>query len=43
MDEATEKYQLNFSLLATPTESYSGKSISKFKNKYGEIKNITGT
>lgn len=41
MDAKSQEYKLNFSLLATPAESYSGKSIAKFKAKFGEVKDIT--
>lgn len=35
------EHNLNFSLLATPAESYSGKSIAKFKAKFGEVEGVT--
>ncbi|MGM9536437.1 MAG: anaerobic ribonucleoside triphosphate reductase [Intestinibacter sp.] len=41
MDEATEKYQLNFSLIATPAEGLSGRFTEIDKRIYGEIKGIT--
>ncbi|MCC3866438.1 anaerobic ribonucleoside triphosphate reductase [Terrisporobacter petrolearius] len=41
MDEATEKYKLNFSLIATPAEGLSGRFTDIDKNIYGEIKGIT--
>lgn len=41
MDEKSQEHQLNFSLLATPAESYSGKSIAKFRAKFGEVEGIT--
>lgn len=41
MDEATEKYKLNFSLIATPAEGLSGRFTEIDKNIYGEIKGIT--
>ncbi|MFV0246591.1 MAG: anaerobic ribonucleoside triphosphate reductase [Mycoplasmatales bacterium] len=41
MDEAANATKLNFSLIATPAESYSGKSIAKFRNKFGEVEGIT--
>lgn len=41
MDAKTQEHQLNFSLLATPAESYSGKSIAKFRAKFGEVEGIT--
>lgn len=40
-DEASEKYSLNFSLLATPAEGLSGKFTSKDKKMYGVIPGIT--
>lgn len=41
MDSKAKEYKLNFSLLATPAESYSGKSIAKFRNKFGEVEGVT--
>ncbi len=41
MDKEAEDTKLNFSLLATPAESYSGKSIKKFEAKFGKIDGIT--
>ena len=41
MDEATEKYKLNFSLIATPAEGLSGRFTEIDKKIYGEIKGIT--
>lgn len=41
MNEAKDKYQLNFSLLATPAESYAGKALVKFKAKFGEVDRVT--
>lgn len=41
MDEATEKYKLNFSLIATPAEGLSGRFTAIDKSIYGEIKGIT--
>jgi ribonucleoside-triphosphate reductase len=40
-DEATEKYKLNFSLLATPAEQLSGKFIQLDVERFGVIKGIT--
>ena len=40
-DEATEKYDLNFSLIATPAEGLSGRFVKIDKKKYGELKGIT--
>ncbi len=36
-DKMKEKTKLNFSLLATPAEGYSGKSIKAFIKKFGEL------
>ncbi len=41
MDEATEKYNLNFSLIATPAEGLSGRFTEIDKKIYGEITDIT--
>lgn len=41
MEEASEKYGLNFSLIATPAEGLSGRFTSIDRNKYGEIGGIT--
>lgn len=41
MDEASEKYKLNFSLIATPAEGLSGRFTKIDKKIYGEIKGIT--
>ena len=41
MDEATKKYKLNFSLIATPAEGLSGRFTVIDKSIYGEIKGIT--
>lgn len=41
MDEATDKYKLNFSLIATPAEGLSGRFTNIDKVIYGEIKGIT--
>ncbi len=40
MDEATEKYGLNFSLIGTPAEGLSGRFTEIDKKKYGEIKGV---
>jgi len=41
LDDATEKYHLNFTLLATPAEGLSGR-FTRIDNKvYGEIKGVT--
>ena len=41
MDEAMEKYKLNFSLIATPAEGLSGRFTRIDKKIYGEIDGIT--
>ena len=41
VDEACEKYKLNFSLIATPAEGLSGRFTELDKKIYGEIKGIT--
>lgn len=41
MDEASKKYNLNFSLIATPAEGLSGRFTSIDKKLYGNIKGIT--
>lgn len=41
MEEASEKYELNFSLIATPAEGLSGRFTSIDKKQYGDIKGIT--
>lgn len=40
-DEATAKYQLNYSLIATPAEGLSGRFTKKDQEMFGSIKNIT--
>ena len=40
-DEALEKYQLNYSLLATPAESFAGKALRAARKKFGIIKGVT--
>ncbi len=40
-DEYTEKYKLNFSLIATPAEGLSGRFTSIDKAIYGELEGIT--
>ncbi|MCM2982597.1 anaerobic ribonucleoside triphosphate reductase [Niallia circulans] len=40
-DKALEKYQLNFSLLATPAESFAGKALRAARKKFGIIKGVT--
>jgi ribonucleoside-triphosphate reductase len=41
MDEATVKYGLNFTLLATPAEGLSGRFVKMDRELFGELKNIT--
>ncbi len=41
MDEATEKYNLNFSLIATPAEGLSGKFVKKDREEFGSINGVT--
>ena len=41
MDEASEKYGLNFSLIATPAEGLSGRFIRMDKAKYGILPGVT--
>lgn len=41
MEEASEKYGLNFSLIATPAEGLSGRFTAIDKKQYGEISGIT--
>lgn len=41
MEEASEKYGLNFSLIATPAEGLSGRFTEIDKKQYGQIEGIT--
>ncbi|MBR5872087.1 MAG: anaerobic ribonucleoside triphosphate reductase, partial [Oscillospiraceae bacterium] len=41
MDEASEKYGLNFSLLATPAEGLSGRFVRIDAEKFGKIPGVT--
>ena len=41
MDQASEFYDLNFSLIATPAEGLSGKFIQKDKEEFGRIQGVT--
>ena len=41
LDEYTERYHLNFSLIATPAEGLSGRFVQIDKEIYGEIKGVT--
>ena len=41
MEEASKKYQLNFSLIATPAEGLSGRFVKMDKKLFGELEGIT--
>lgn len=41
MDLATETYGLNYTLLATPAESFAGKALRKCQSKHGIIERVT--
>lgn len=41
MDEATEKYGLNFSLIATPAEGLSGRFVKIDAERFGKIPGVT--
>ena len=41
MDEASEKYHLNFSLIATPAEGLSGRFVRIDRERYGVIPGVT--
>ncbi len=41
VDEASEKYNLNFSLIATPAEGLSGRFVRLDRAKFGDIEHIT--
>lgn len=41
MDDATVKYNMNFSLIATPAEGLSGRFVRIDKKKYGVIEGVT--
>ncbi len=41
MDEASQEYHLNFSLIATPAEGLSGRFVRIDKKKYGIIQGVT--
>ena len=41
MDQASDKYGLNFSLIATPAEGLSGRFVKIDRQKYGTIKGVT--
>ncbi|MGN0537377.1 MAG: anaerobic ribonucleoside triphosphate reductase [Acutalibacteraceae bacterium] len=41
MDEATQKYGLNFSLIATPAEGLSGRFVRMDAQRFGKIEGVT--
>jgi ribonucleoside-triphosphate reductase len=41
MDEASKKYNMNFTLLATPAEGTSGRFVKYDKNIFGEVEGVT--
>ncbi len=41
MDDAAQKYQLNFSLIATPAEGLSGRFVKMDRKKFGSIEGVT--
>lgn len=41
MDEASAKYKLNFSLIATPAEGTAGRFVAFDKNRFGVIEGVT--
>ncbi len=41
MDEASKKYGMNFTLLATPAEGLSGRFVKMDRQKFGNIQDIT--
>ena len=41
MDQASQKYQLNFSLIATPAEGLSGRFVKLDRALYGKLEGIT--
>lgn len=41
IDQASDQYDLNYTLLATPAEGLSGRFIGMDKERYGEIANVT--
>ncbi len=41
MDQATDKYHLNFSLIATPAEGLSGRFVRMDRERYGVIPGVT--
>ena len=41
LDEYSERFKLNFSLLATPAEGLSGRFVRIDKKRFGEIKGVT--
>ncbi|CCV63751.1 Ribonucleoside-triphosphate reductase, anaerobic [Alteracholeplasma palmae J233] len=41
MDDAAEKYKLNFSLIATPAEGLSGRFVKMDRKRFGSIEGVT--
>ena len=41
MDQATDKYHMNFSLIATPAEGLSGRFVRMDRERYGTIPGVT--
>ncbi len=41
MDDASKKYKMNFSLIATPAEGLSGRFVKMDREKFGSIEGIT--
>lgn len=41
MDSAMQEYNLNYTLLATPAESFAGKALKKTRAKHGIIEGVT--
>ncbi|WP_077368136.1 anaerobic ribonucleoside triphosphate reductase [Anaerosalibacter sp. Marseille-P3206] len=41
MDEASQKYKMNFSLIATPAEGTAGRFVKMDRERYGEIPGVT--
>mgnify|MGYP001944691195 FL=1 len=41
MDEASQKYNMNFTLLATPAEGTAGRFVNIDREKYGKIEGVT--
>lgn len=41
MDEASQKYKMNFSLIATPAEGTAGRFVKMDRERFGEISGVT--